>query len=272
MNCPEMSLDVDAYLRRIGFAGPLRPTLAVLQELHLAHGSHIPFENLDILLGRPIRIDLDSVQAKLVGDRRGGYCFEQNTLFAAVLERAGFSVTRLAARVRLGTKRVLPRTHMLLQVDVNGRPWLADVGFGREGLLQPLPLHGGRPVSQYGRTFRVDDDSGLKVLRVQRADSWEDVYAFTLEPQYPVDFEMANHYTATHPNSRFTQMLTVQLPTPKARYHLINYELTVDRGATVEQRTITDEEERLRVLAEIFDLHFPPGTRFHVPFPAAPAS
>src|SRR5690349_15099497 len=128
-------LDLDAYLDRIGYAGPRLPTRRVLEGLHLAHTTHVPFENLDILLGRPIRLDLDSLQAKLVRDRRGGYCFEQNTLFAAGLEQMGFAVTRLAARVRFGASRLLPRTHMLLRVDVEGEPFLADVGFGGSGLL-----------------------------------------------------------------------------------------------------------------------------------------
>src|SRR5262245_53404654 len=136
----EQPLDLDADRHRIGYTGPLTPTRETLAGLHLAHATHIPFENLDILLGRPIRLDLEALQAKLVRGRRGGYCFEQNTLFAAALERVGFPVTRLAARVRLGATGVRPRTHMLLKVDLEGASFLADVGFGGEGLLQPLPF------------------------------------------------------------------------------------------------------------------------------------
>src|SRR5678815_5641474 len=107
-------MQLDAYLQRIGYAGDLRSSARVLEALHLAHATHIPFENLDILRGLPIRLDLDSLQRKLVDGRRGGYCYEHNLLFAAVLEEIGFSVTRLAARVRYRTTSVLPRTHMLL--------------------------------------------------------------------------------------------------------------------------------------------------------------
>ena len=121
------ALDLPAYLERIGYAGDLNPSRSVLEALHLAHATHIPFENLDILLGRPIRLDLASLQAKLVKDRRGGYCFEQNLLFSAVLRQLGFSVTSLAARVRYRTTTLLPRTHMLLLVDLAGERWLADV-------------------------------------------------------------------------------------------------------------------------------------------------
>src|SRR5262245_9602863 len=113
---PAAPLELPAYLARIDYTGELRPTRAALEALHLAHLRHIPFENLDVLLGRPIRLDLDSLQAKLVGGGRGGYCFEQNTLFAEALERVGFRVKRLAARVRFGAAHILPRTHMLLEV------------------------------------------------------------------------------------------------------------------------------------------------------------
>src|SRR5690606_38423902 len=114
--------------------------------------THIPFENLDVLAGRPIRLDLASLQAKLIGARRGGYCFEQNLLFAAVLAACGFAVTPLAARVRYRTNRVLPRTHMLLRVEVGARRFIADVGFGAEGLLLPVPLEEGRAMRHFAWT------------------------------------------------------------------------------------------------------------------------
>src|SRR5258708_28164785 len=135
--------DLEAYLARIDYSGDLKPSHPVLRELHLAHNLHIPFENLDVVLGRPINLDLESLQAKLVTGRRGGYCFEQNALFAAVLQRLGFSVTQLAARVRHDATRILPKSHMLLKVEAEGTAWIADVGFGTEGLLMPLPLTAG---------------------------------------------------------------------------------------------------------------------------------
>jgi N-hydroxyarylamine O-acetyltransferase len=260
--CP--SLDLDAYLARIGWAGELTPTAATLEALHLQHTLHIPFENLDILLGRPIRIDLETIQAKLVHGRRGGYCFEHNTLFAVVLERLGFPVTRLAARVRLGVHRVLPRVHMLLQVEADGRSWLADVGFGTSGLLKPIPLAVGPVVRQSAWSYRLAYEAGLWVLQSGRGDDWFDLYAFTLEPQYPVDFEMANHYVSTYPTSRFVQTLTAQRSTLEARYNLRNREFLVDRGSEVTSRTLRDDEEILQVLAETFHLEFPPGTRFRI--------
>src|SRR5450755_2396793 len=134
------ALDLPAYLARLGYRGELRADVASLRALHEAHVTHIPFENLDILLGHGIRIDLASVQAKLVRGGRGGYCFEQNALFAAALELVGFRVTRLSARVRMGGPPVRPRTHMLLRVEADGVLWIADVGFGGWGLIEPIPL------------------------------------------------------------------------------------------------------------------------------------
>src|SRR5260370_29994227 len=136
-------LDLEAYLRRLEYTGERRPALRALMDLHLAHATHIPFENLDVFLRRPIRLDLASIEAKLVHNNRGGYCYEQNLLFAAVLEQLGFSVTLLAARVRFGAQRILPRTHVALTVDTGGDRWLADLGFGSCGLLVPIPLLAG---------------------------------------------------------------------------------------------------------------------------------
>jgi N-hydroxyarylamine O-acetyltransferase len=256
------ALDLDAYLRRVGYSGDLAPTRAVLEGLHLAHATHIPFENLDIHLGRPIRLDLDSLQAKLVRDRRGGYCFEQNLLFAAVLEHVGFGVRRLAARVRLGATRLLARTHMVMEVSAEGESWLADAGFGAGGLLGPVPLAKGQSIERYGRTHRVCPGTGYLVLQARHGDGWQDLYAFTREPQQLVDYEMASYYVSTHPDSVFVRTLTAQRETLEAGYALRGYDLTIARDGVVTTHTIPDDDERLRVLAEIFGLEFPPGTRF----------
>jgi N-hydroxyarylamine O-acetyltransferase len=259
------ALDLDAYLSRVGHPGAREPTLATLQTLHLAHATHIPFENLDILLRRPIRIDLPSLQAKLVAGQRGGYCFEQNTLFAAVLGALGFEVTLLAARVRFGATRVLPRTHMVLKVRAEDADWLADVGFGAAGLLLPVRFGEKDEVRQFAWTYRLVEDAGHWVLRSLRGGAWTDLYAFTLEPQLAVDFEVANHYVSTHPQSRFVQTLTVQRVAPEERRTLVNRELSIERADGTERRTLSDDDEVLRLLADSFGLRFPPGTRFRVP-------
>jgi N-hydroxyarylamine O-acetyltransferase len=257
-------LDLQAYFRRIDYTGDLDATRSTLEALHLAHATHIPFENLDILMGRPIRLDLESLQAKLVSAGRGGYCFEHNLLFAAVLEEIGFPVTRLAARVRYGTDRVLPRTHMLLLVTAGGGNWLADVGFGAGGLLTPVPFGTGEVSRQFLWSYRVVEKDRLWALQTLRDGVWMDLYAFTLEPQEYVDYVMANHFTSTHPTSRFVQTLTAQMTRPEARTTLRNYELTIDTGTRIEREVLAAQDDVIAALSRIFGLQLPAGTRFRV--------
>ena len=257
-------LDLAAYLERIEFDGDLTPNAALLDALHLAHATRIPFENLDILLGRPIPIDLASLQKKLVRDRRGGYCFEHNLLMAAVLERLGFTVQKLAARVRLGSDQVRARTHMLLMVTLNAQPLLVDVGFGAQGFQQPLPFKPGITFHRFHWPYRIVPEDDAWVLQSRSGGRWVDLYVFTLEPQHWIDYKVANYYVSTHPDSQFAQALIVQLPTPQARYSLYNYELHIDRGTTTEKRQLRHQSERLGILAEVFDLHFPPETHFTI--------
>lgn len=260
-------LDLDAYLVRVGHAGGREPTPELLAALHRAHVTRIPFENLDILLGRPIRLDLPSLTAKLVHGGRGGYCFEQNVLFGAVLESLGFRVERLAARVRAGARRVTPRNHMLLLADAGGAGWLADVGFGAEGPLLPVPWSGGES-PQGAWTYRVVPEPGspgLWTLQSRRDGGWADLYVFSREPQEPIDYELASWYTSTHPDSPFVRTLTAQLITPEERRTLRGRDLVLDRGTAVTRRTIGDDGELLAVLEETFGLRFPPGTRFGAP-------
>jgi len=256
---------LEAYIERIGVPAPLAPSAEALARLHQAHLAAIPFENLDIQLGRPIRLDLPSLKAKLVDSRRGGYCFEQNTLFQAVLEQLGFAVTPLAARVRAGGTAVRPRTHMLLRVDLPAGALVADVGFGGDGPLHPLPLAEGREswIGHIGHRLRCEGD--LWVLEGNLAGAWADLYAFTLEPQHPVDFEMANHFTSTHPRSAFVNALTAQRCFPERRVILRDRELLVREGRLTETTTVRDPEHLLHVLDRHFGLVFPPGTRFAKP-------
>jgi N-hydroxyarylamine O-acetyltransferase len=254
-------LDLDAYLERVGYRGPRDASIDTLHALHLAHATSIPFENLDILLGRSIRLDLESLQRKLIAERRGGYCFEQNLLLAAGLETLGFDVTLLSARVRYGATVVRPRTHMLLLVTVADSRWIADVGFGGEGLLKPVRLAIDAESCQFHWRYRLVEEGRHYVLQSRRPDGWMDMYAFTLEPHERVDYEVSNHYTSTHPTSPFRTMPIVQRPSPEARYILRDRELTTDTGAQVTARTVSDEE-LLDVLRETFGIDLADGTRF----------
>ena len=258
----EDRLELEAYLRRIGLSTAPTADLAGLAVLHEAHCATIPFENLDILLGRPIALDLTSLQAKLVAGRRGGYCFEHNTLFAAVLEALGFSITRLAARVRSNTTEVRPRTHMLLRVDLPEGAFVADVGFGGEGCVLPVSLETQGDATSH-RVVREGGES--RVMQAHLTGAWTDLYAFTLEPQHAVDYEMANHFTSTHARSPFVLNLTAQRAQRHRRSILRNRDLVVHEGERVRTSTVRDADHLLEVLAAEFDLVFGAETRFAKP-------
>ena len=151
---------------------------------------------------------------------------------------------------------------MLLLVEAEDERWLCDVGFGAEGLLLPMMFDDALESRQFAWSYRLLTDGGRWTLQSRRGEAWRDLYAFTLEPQERVDYEVANHYVSTHPASRFVQTLTAQLATPAARHTLRDFELEVDSGHAVERRTIEGETERLTLLAETFGLRFPPGTQF----------
>jgi len=261
---PPTAIDIDAYRARIGDRGPLTTDLDTLKRIHLAHVMTIPFENLDIHLGKPIAIDLKSVAEKIIDRHRGGYCFEQNTLFAGVLEELGYRVTRLGARVGFGDVRALKRTHMVLLVNADGEDYIADVGFGAGELLEPMPFVVDQPVSQYGRTFTLRERDGLFTLQ-EATHEQRDLYHFTLDEAYDVDRVVANHYISTHPESSFVKTLTVQLEGIDARWILRGRTLqTIDKGETSELE-IGGDRQLLDVLATTFDLHFPEGTVFRSP-------
>lgn len=245
-------MNLDAYFARIGYAGD-RTNLAAV----LAHHMHaIPFENIDVLLGRPPRLDLDSLETKLVTERRGGYCYEHATLLAAVLTELGFTVATHSARVVLVAPRdQAPRTHMFLTVgDV-----MLDPGFG--GLAPRIPVpRDGSPTSNY-RLVRDDNELALE-LGTQR------LWISTFEHDLPVDFEMANHYTATHPRSHFTQRLTMRAFTPDGgQVRIQNRDLTFmdPRGDVTEKRPIADRVELRLLVADHFGFDLPALETLRVP-------
>jgi len=232
-------LDVPAYLDRIDYGGALEPSSTVLIALHRAHATTIPFENLDIILGHGISLDIEDIQDKLLRGGRGGYCFEHNLLFSALLERAGFSVRRLVARVE--PDKPGPRTHMVLNVTADGREWLADVGFGA-ALLEPVPLVDGVTVRQgdwaHGVTRELD---GSWRLRTLGAEGWSDLYAFSSDPQRPNDYVVYNHYTSTYPGSPFVNQVVAMRVTPTERFTLRNHDLsTAFPDGSTHRRKLTD--------------------------------
>jgi len=252
-------MDLDAYFKRIGYGGPREATLEVLRALHTRHTTTIPFENLTPLMGSPVDLDLDALQAKFVGQRRGGYCFEQNALFKAALEALGFRVTGLGARVRWMAPPDAPlgaRSHMLLKVDLADGLWLADVGFGGHILAEPIRLATGIDQAAPAATLRLADvGDGALMLRTLLPTGWQDVYRFDLIPQQPADYVASNWFTATHPDSIFVNALLAERLTPEARYSLFNRKLTTRwTDGRTEQRTLTDADDLAQVLDQAFNL------------------
>ncbi len=263
--------DLDRYFVRIGYDGPREPTLRVLHAITAAHTHAIPFENLDVLLGRSIDLELGAVFRKLVVDRRGGYCFEQNGLLLDVLGQLGFRATPLSARVRLQRPRDFTptRTHVFLRVELGDESWVTDVGVGGVSLTsairlvpdvdQATPHDARRFVREHARWFHQ--------VRFESNDSeWTDVYEFTLEEMPAVDREVANWFTSAHPRSHFKDRLMVaRAAAGGGRVTLLDDELTLrQRDGRAEKRRIETQEQLLGVLAENFDLHFPGGTRFRL--------
>lgn len=260
------SIDLDRYFARIGYAGPRAPTLPVLHALTGAHAQSIPFENVDVLLGRPIRLEPDALFAKLVTARRGGYCFEQNGLFMAVLARIGFAVRPLGARVRLGhpDRRVpTPLTHLVLEVTIDGEAWVTDVGVGSASLTAALRLVAGIEQPTPHETRRLVRDDGRWYHQILRGGEWIDVYGFSGEAMPFVDRTVANWYTSTHPESKFRRDLGVALARPDGkRVTLANRELTFRaRDGSADTCVLGTPEELLHALREQFGIDLPPGTQ-----------
>jgi N-hydroxyarylamine O-acetyltransferase len=254
------AFDLDAYLERIGYSGPRTATLDTLEAVHALHPAAIPFENLNPLLGWTVALDVDSLQAKMVGGGRGGWCFEHNTLFRHVLEALGFSVTSLAARVLWNAppdRPVGPRSHMLLLVHLGGRPYIADVGFGGNVLTSPLRLepHIAQPTPHEPHRL-LPLENGF-VVEASLGGEWKPFYRFTLEPQFPADFEVSNWYLCHHPSSFFRHTLLGARVNTEGRYALLNNALNIHRKNETEKRILADAAALRSCLEIDFGLRLP---------------
>jgi N-hydroxyarylamine O-acetyltransferase len=255
-------MNLDRYFDRIGYAGEKSPTLETLRQLQLLHTEAIPFENLDSLLKRPVQLDAESLYRKLVDQRRGGYCFEQNGLFANVLESIGFRVTRLGARVvYLGDPDGLPpRTHMLLRVDIEDESWIADVGFGGLVLTSPIRLAVDVAQETPHEPFRITRRRDEYLMEGLVRDAWVPLYRFTLAELAPSDYEVGNWYVSTYPSSLFVNFLMASRPAPGLRYALRNNELAIHRlKEGTERQTLRTAEELRSVLEELLKIDVPVG-------------
>lgn len=250
--------DLARYLVRIGHDGPIAADLTSLTALHIAHVGAIPFENLDIQMGLPIRLEPDAIRDKLVGRRRGGYCFEQNSLFQAALSAIGFDFRRTMARVRMGGDPG-GRSHLMQIVTLDGVPYIADVGFGGACLVEPLPLRDGEYDSAGDRwRIRPSDWAQGWEVEVWRDGGWFGLYWFSDDPVTDFDLVFGNHFTSTHPASRFVQNRVAARSTLGERHTLLNgqYRLRVG-GELVEERQIPDERTFRTLLSERFLIDLP---------------
>ena len=244
-----------AYCERIGYRGAPRADRETLAALQRAHRIAITFENLDIMLGRGVALAPASLFGKIVGHRRGGYCFEQNGLFLLVLEALGFNARPLLARVWLGAEAIPPRTHTLNLVRLDGEALVVDVGFGGS-FVPPMTLADGTEAATAdGARHRLGrDEAHGWMLERDGGEGWARQYSFTLDPVWPADLEMANHFTATRPGTRFTTLCIASAPTPDGYVSLIDRTLTTNRMGRSETREIADAQGYRRVLAESFGL------------------
>ncbi|MBP8116664.1 MAG: arylamine N-acetyltransferase [Nitrospira sp.] len=246
-------VDRSVYLARIGYQGSVVPSAETLRGLHLAHVLTVPFENLDIHLGRPISLEPSDLFEKIVCRRRGGYCYELNGLFALLLEQLGFVVTRLAARVLYGTEGVRPRSHQVLLVHLDGERWIVDVGFGGQGLREPLPLTVGEEHRQGPDQFRLTtDERGEHVLQCRIEEAWANLYSFALDPWLPVDYQFANYYHSHAPDSLFVQRQICTMPTPQGRKTFTGKLLKVRGQDGTQELHVTSEGEYKQLLQQHF--------------------
>jgi N-hydroxyarylamine O-acetyltransferase len=249
-------LNVPTYLDRIAYTGPLVPNPEVLRNLHRAHLLSVPFENLDIALGREIVCDESAFVRKIVERRRGGFCYELNGAFAALLRAIGFQVTLLSARVPREDGSDSPEfDHLALRVDLD-EPWLADVGFG-DSFLEPIGLRSGIGQPHDGRVYRVVDcEKSLSMERAERDGVWKRQYSFTLVPRSLNDFAAMCHYHQTSPESPFTRKSVCSMATQDGRITVADRRLILTRDGIREERLLASDQERSAALKEYFEIVF----------------
>jgi N-hydroxyarylamine O-acetyltransferase len=249
-------VNAPAYLNRIRYQGSITPDADTLRSLHRAHMYAVPFENLDISLGRKIICNESCFLHKTVEERRGGFCYEMNGAFAALLRELGFQVTLLSARVSGGDGRDGPEfDHMALRVELE-QDWLADVGFG-DSFVEPLRLEPGLKQEQFGRRYRLTAADGGLCLEANSNEAWKKQYAFTLQPRELSEFAGMCHYHQTSPDSHFTRKRVCSLATPEGRVTVTGYKLIETRNGIREERVLQGDEEWRTVLRDRFGVSLP---------------
>ena len=246
-------MDINAYLNRIKYSGPRTPTAEALRQVHCAHSLAIPFENLDVHLGRTIILDEERLFEKIVCQRRGGFCYELNGLFAALLRELGFKVTMLSARVYLDDKLGPEFDHMVLLVQLEER-WFADVGFGAL-FMEPLRMDDKKPQIQRNYAYRIKQyGNNWKLLARKTGEPWKAIYRFTLEPRQLHDFTEMCHWHQTSPRSWHTQNRICTRATPDGRITLRETKLVITQGKDRSEQIISTKEEYVDALKNHFGI------------------
>jgi N-hydroxyarylamine O-acetyltransferase len=252
-------LDIDAYFRRIGYTGSREPTLDTLRALHGLHPLSIPFENLDPLRRRPVSLDLPSLHDKLVAQKRGGYCFEQNQYFSQVLTELGFRVARLSARVLWERpEEVRARTHMLLFVQLGEGAYICDVGFGGLTMTAPLRLEPDVEQRTPHEVFRLLREEREFLSQARVRGEWRTLYRFDLQEQLPIDIDVLNFFVSEHPESPFLSRLMAARREAKRSLALRNNELAVHYlNGPSDRRQLGSVAEIREVLRKDFGIEAP---------------
>ena len=253
-------IDLDGYFRRIGYTGDRRAALDTLRAIHVRHPEAIALENLNPLLKWPVRLHAQSLQQKLVRAGRGGYCFEQNLLLNHVLTGLGFKVSGLAARVLWNAPEgtIPARGHMLLLIDLDGKRYVADVGFGVLTLTAPLLLEPDIEQATPHEPFRLIRAGQDFVMQAKLGETWKPLYRFDLQEQLLPDYEVTNWYLSNHPNSHFVNGLIAARAVSDARYALRNNELAVHHlNGNTERRVLVTAGELRAALEGTFRLTLP---------------
>ena len=257
-------VNLNAYFERIGFAGSIAPNLATLELIHALHPAVIPFENLGPLMGQPVALDQASLERKLLAEKRGGYCFEHNLLLMRILRDLDYTVRPLLARVvwnnpSAGTG---PRTHMLLNVEISGQHYIADVGFGGQTLTTPLRLRAGVEQQTPHETYRLTGGDPEWTLETKIGEDWRALYEFNLDTVEEAALGPINEMVWSDPASPFTRELRVALSPSGKRLKLLNGQFTVQPvDGEAERREITRIEVLRSVLTEEFGITLPVDER-----------
>ncbi|HJR27308.1 MAG TPA: arylamine N-acetyltransferase [Pseudomonas sp.] len=248
------------YLQRLGFDAPPAPTLETLRQLQLRHTGVFPFENLTTLSGEPVLIDLPSIEQKVLHAGRGGYCYELNKLFLALLQELGFDARAISGRVVMGQPEGAwtARTHRLSLVIIDDVRYITDVGFGGMVPTAPLLLDSRAEQLTPHEPYRIDLHVDGFTLRANVAGEWRAMYIFDLQRQEDIDFAVGNWYVSTHPESTFARQLMVARTGEGWRRTLNNGSFAIHRiGHDSERREVTDVQELIGLLGSEFGIRVP---------------